>query len=112
MKYVYTFEGYMYPDIRKIYHVGDRVLVYSRHNNNTGNVTYEISKKYAVDGYPGNVNHNIKRFHGWRGEYNNVSTYAHGVYTIKAVEVVAGKHAPDEFVKITLNRTDIKNGEE
>lgn len=112
MKYVYIFENYMYPEVKEYYREGDEVLVYSRVNNNTGSETFGISKEYAREGYPGNINANIRRFHGWRGETNNVSTYAHGVYTVKAVEVKAGKYAADQYIKVILNRTDIKKGKE
>lgn len=110
MKYTYTFNSYENPGIESLYHVGDAVLVYSREK--AGNEYFDISKEFAEEGYPGNLDRSVKRFHGWRGETNNINTYAHGVYSIKSIEKKAGKYAPDEFVKITLNRTDIKKGEE
>ena len=33
----------------------------------------------------GNSNENIRRFHGWRGTYNNVATYALGVYKVASI---------------------------
>lgn len=112
MKYVYIYENDMYPEIKEYYREGDEVLVYSRVNNNTGSETFEISKEYAREGYPGNLNTHIRRFHGWRGETNNISTYAHGVYTVKAVEIKVGRYAADQYIKITLNRTDVAIGKE
>lgn len=113
MQYTYMFNSYQTPGIENIYHVGDQVLVYSMvYNNEGGKEYFDISKYYAAEGYPGNIDKNIKKFHGWRGEYNNVATYAHGVYTIKSIEKVAGKYAQDEYTKITINRKDIKKGEE
>lgn len=113
MKYTFTFNAYQTPDINKLYHVGDEVLVYSKvYNNEGGAEYYYISKEFAAEGYPGNMDKSIKKYHGWRGEYNNVSTYAHGVYTIKSIDTVAGKYAQDEYVKVTINRKDIREGEE
>lgn len=78
MKYVYIFDNYMYPAVKEYYREGDEVLVYSRVNNNTGSETFDISKKYAREGYPGNINANIRRFHGWRGV---TSARTHMAYT-------------------------------
>lgn len=59
------------------YKIGDEVLLYSR-SYQDGSEEFKISKKFAAEGYPGNMNCNIKRLHGWRGETNNVSVYAYG----------------------------------
>ena len=111
MKWVYTFDGLEYPNIEKQYKAGDEVLVYSKtFNNNGGKEVFCISKEYAKSGYPGNMNPEIKRFHGWRGETNDIAVNAYGVYRVKTVEVISKGY--DDIVKITIDRKDIKKGEE
>lgn len=58
-------------------------LYYMRSENSE---TYTIRR--APDGIPGNSDHTIKRFHGWRGTYNYVATYAHGLRKILKVTPV------------------------
>lgn len=70
--------------IRK-YAVGDEVLLYGRQPEG-GAETFDISRKYAAEGYPGNMNKEIKRFHGWRGTSYGVSVYAYGVRRVEMVE--------------------------
>jgi len=36
------------------------------------------------EGIGGNTNHEIKRYHGWRGTTNGTATYAHGLRTVIA----------------------------
>lgn len=73
--------------------VGDEVLLYSRQPEG-GTETFDISKKYAAEGYPGNMNSSIKRFHGWRGTSYGTSTYAYGV---RCVELVEATDREDEY---------------
>lgn len=37
------------------------------------------------EGLPGNTDHNIRRYHGWRGTTNGIATYAHGLRTVEAI---------------------------
>lgn len=85
---------------------GVPVLVYSRENLMTGDEAFYISTVHAEEGYPGNLDDTTKCFHGWRGTYNNIRTEAHGVYTIKSVEAIG------EYLKVTINRTDLKKNED
>ena len=91
------------------YKVGDKVLVLHYYNeSNLNGEWYDISKRHAEEGYPGNMDHTVKRFHGWRGTYNNISTNAMGVYEIKKVEEL--DKWGDE-IKVTIGRKDLKKGE-
>jgi len=110
VKYTYILDSYFDQDCE--YHAGDAVLVYSRYNVNTGEETFHFRKDFAESGYPGNMNSDIKCFHGWRGTTGNIATYAYGVYTIKSVEPKAGKWSPNEFTKVVLNKKDIKKDED
>ena len=89
------------------YGIGDEVLVYSRVDNMKGTEEFRFSKRFAANGYPGNMGSSITRFHGWRGTTDDVAVYAHGVYTIKNIEYSKGTGT----VKFTLNRKDIRKGD-
>lgn len=103
MKYTFEFDPYR---IEETYKPGDEVLVYSTENLNTGREYYNISKRAAKDGLPGNLDASQKRFHGWRGTTNNISIYAHGVYRVKEVE------EKDDIIKVKLDRTDLRKDAE
>lgn len=88
---------------------GDRVMVIEKQDINTGRTWYTVSKSHAETGYPGNVDNSIRKFHGWRGTTNNISTTACGVYEVKSVEAL------DKFCeqyKVKVGRKDFKKGEE
>lgn len=106
MKYTFGVQT-AYKD--ETYKVGDRVLVLHKYNEiNPNEEWYDISKRHAEEGYPGNMDHTIKCFHGWRGTYNNISTNAMGVYEIKKIEEL--DDWGDE-IKVTIGRKDLKKGE-
>ena len=107
MKYTIIVDEYR--AMEENYKVGDKVLVTHMYHELVPNDEgwWDISKKHAEEGYPGNMDHTVKRFHGWRGTYNNVSTNAMGVYEIKKVQELE-----DYRVKVTLGRKDWKKGEE
>ena len=66
----------------------------------------EISTSVTFCPIPGiNIDSSIKCFHGFRGAYNNIYTYAHGVYTVKSVDTKG------ECKKVTLNHKDLKSKE-
>lgn len=75
------------------YEVGDEVLLYGRQPEG-GKETFYLSKKFAAEGYPGNLNSHIKCFHGWRGTSFGVSTY---VYGVRRVEFVEATDREDEY---------------
>jgi hypothetical protein len=83
--------------------VGQVVVLVSHENINVQRSGYE---KFIIidtqDGIPGNMDHTIKRYHGWRGTYNDVATYAHGLRKIlKVTELEIG--AGYDY-KITVGR--------
>ena len=105
MKYTIIVDEYQAMEDR--FAVGDKVLVLLKEDSNSGEEWYTLSKTYAEIGYPGNINHNEFRFHGWRGTTNNIAVTACGVYEIKKVQELE-----DYRVKVTLGRKDWKKGEE
>lgn len=76
--------------ITRKYAVGDEVLLYGRQPEG-GSEVFDISKKLAAEGYPGNMDSTITRFHGWRGTSYGVSTYAYGVRRVELVEATGRK---------------------
>lgn len=108
MKYTFKIQT-AYKD--ETYKVGDKVLVLHMYHELVPNDEgwWDISKRHAEEGYPGNMNHTVKCFHGWRGTTNNISTNAMGVYEIKKVENM--DDWGDE-IKVTIGRKDWKKGEE
>lgn len=89
---------------------GDKVLVYSREDILRGGEEFRISKRFAESGYPGNTDPSVKTFHGWRGTTNDISVYAHGVYSVKSVSREDGEFR-GQYLKVVLNRTDLKKNE-
>lgn len=118
MKYTYYFDKYLlnwFDTGAYEINPGDAVLVYSRKHIIHGGTKWGFRKDFAETGYPGNSDSSIRRFHGWRGTTNDICTEAHGVYTVKTVETVYrkdedGRKAP--FLKVVLNKTDIKRNED
>ena len=64
--------------------VGDEKILVERKNLNTGNRWYDLRDDNG--GIPGNTDHSIRRYHGWRGTTNNYSTTALGLRRIEKVQ--------------------------
>ena len=84
----------------KAYQIGTEFILLEYQDEN-GNAWYGL-RKHDGQGIGGNMNANIKRYHGWRGTTNNVSKYAHGVRKIiKVTEPKQNKEGFD-FIKVTV----------
>lgn len=118
MKYTYYFDEYAmnYMDIGGTeINPGDSVLVYTREDLMTGHEEWKFRKDFAENGYPGNMDSSVRCFHGWRGTTNNMRVEAHGVYTVKSVDHISKRNKDgwtERYLKVVLNKTDIKRGEE
>lgn len=64
--------------------IGTEYIVVERCDENSGTCWNEL-RRHTKGGIPGNMDHNIRRYHGWRGTTNNVSTTALGLRKIVAV---------------------------
>lgn len=64
--------------------IGTEYVVVERSNENNGAHWHEL-RRHTKGGIPGNMDHNIRRYHGWRGTTNNTSTVALGLRKIVAV---------------------------
>lgn len=110
MKWTYTYSagqvlGYGLDELR----VGCPALLISKYNENTGADSYYLcfGDKTTEEGYPGNADSSVRRFHGWRGTSYGIAVYAHGVHRITSIVKL-----PDGGLKIKIGKTDIKKNEE
>ena len=83
--------------------VGDEFILVELTNLNGNTTTWVLRPDNG--GIGGNVDSKNKRYHGWRGTTNNVSTYAHGVRKI----IKLGELEIDDFSgmycrKVTVGR--------
>jgi hypothetical protein len=85
MKTQKTFTTTAY-DLDFVPEVGEEVVLISHENNMNDRVSFTL--RQAPEGIPGNMDSSIKRFHGWRGTYNDVATYAHGLRRILKITTV------------------------
>ena len=83
--------GYGIPQI------GDEVILYSKEHLTRGWTKWGI---FYGDGYPGNMDHTVRRYHGWRGTTNDVYTEAHGLRRIISIS----RNKTDDGWKITVGR--------
>jgi len=73
--------------------VGDKYILVERCDINTGDSIYRLRKDNG-EGVPGNMNSQIKRYHGWRGTTGHVSVYALGLRRIERIDYI--KIDPDD----------------
>lgn len=86
------------------FEVGDNVLLYSKQPEGKAEI-FNASKKYAKTGYPGNMNNDICRFHGWRGTSYGTATYAYGVReVIKVVLTDEEDFEGRQLYKVTVGK--------
>lgn len=72
------------------FRVGERGTLFCRENVSpnalrSGRTHDQWGLRFGEDGIPGNSNHEITRYHGWRGTTNDVSISAHGYREIVAI---------------------------
>lgn len=78
--------------------VGDEVVLVERYDSNSGTTQWQI--RNAPDGIGGNMDDSVKRFHGWRGSYNNVSITAHGLR--KVIKVMDKEDGYEFYQNVTV----------
>lgn len=98
--------------IESKYQVGTEVILYSHTNvspnairNGTDIPHYKIMLDNG-EGIGGNLNRNIKRYHGWRGTSCDISTHVYGLR-----KIVKMRTLKNGFVSITLS-DDLNPNEE
>lgn len=88
--------------------VGEKVMLVEKTNELSGDIWWEIVRN-SDDGISGNMNAEIKRYHGWRGTTSNIGTYAHGLrQVIKASELVEDSDGK-WYQKITVGKDLTEN---
>lgn len=83
--------------------IGTEYVLVERTNVNTGARWHEL-REHHKGGIPGNMDHTIRRYHGWRGTTNDISTDAMGLRRIEAVTKYKNGN-----VKITLSEDLLPN---
>lgn len=110
MKWTYTYSEEQVRDygLDRL-RVGDSALLISKYNENTGVENHYLcfGEKAVEEGYPGNADSSVRRFHGWRGTSYGTAVYAHGVHRITSINQL-----PDSGLKIKIGKTDIKKMED
>lgn len=66
-------------------HVGDEFLVVETYNEMRPKEASTFTLFRTNEGLSGNMNWNIKRYHGWRGTSNNLARFAHGVHKVISI---------------------------
>ena len=89
-----------YQDLNSLYHVGDKfILVETTRDTHDGDIVSSWSLAQDEGGIGGNLNRDIKRYHGWRGTSFGRAVYAHGLRKITRVKPV------DDFtLKVTVGK--------
>jgi hypothetical protein len=81
--------------------VGDEVIVMEYSSIFGDSSTWKlIPIEDCPDGIPGNANHSVKRYHGWRGTTDDIACYAHGV---REIESIAHTSNPD-YLRVRVGK--------
>ena len=84
--------------------VGDEFILVGYENLMTGDSWFELHPDNGK-GIPGNMDHEVCRYHGWRGTTNDVYRVAHGLRkVIKVSGILWDNDEYDEYVKVTVGK--------
>lgn len=86
---------------------GEEVILMSKiYENAEKPYWYAIKLSECPNGIGGNMNHEIKTFHGWRGTSYGTALYCHGVRKIEKITVkeINGKYGKDKEYKIRVGK--------
>lgn len=98
-----------YEPLNKTVSVGEKVMLIEKYNELTGKSNFTVNK--SQDGISGNMNSDIKKYHGWRGTFNDVATYAHGLREVVKVGNLEEDNEGYYYQKITVGK-DLKPNDE
>lgn len=86
--------------------VGDEVILVEYTNINTGDCWFKLIP-HKGKGIPGNSDHNICCYHGWRGTTNGIEVWAHGLRKITKITLSSYSEASERKWKgLPLRRKD------
>lgn len=97
------------PEVGKMYLVEEREDVGPHGKNTKPTLGWWDDELMLSEGFPGNSDRSVRRFHGWRGTTDDVSVYAHGVR--KCLSVTRREFAKSVRYRIVFG-ADQKHGEE
>lgn len=106
MKTVYTISETPAIDLDTV-NVGDQYILVSHTDTMTQHTYYTLAHDNGA-GISGNMNSNIKRYHGWRGTTGDVSVCAEGLHRVERIDYVKDLNAgtssiPDRVMKLKLS---------
>lgn len=71
--------------------VGDLFTLVQEVNNRTGDRWYRLG--FSADGVGGNLNPDVREYHGWRGTTNDIARYACGLRRIEKIQMCKNGNA-------------------
>ena len=83
------------------YQIGAEFILMEYQNTVRGNSWFAL-RRHDGEGIGGNMNRNVKRYHGWRGTTNDIAAYAHGVRKIIKVSDVLQNADGFDYIKVTV----------
>lgn len=104
-KTLYIYEDNFYLNTLQIEDakIGAQGILVEHYDENNGCAEWTLNRDNG--GIGGNMNMNMKRYHGWRGTINGTAIYAHGLREIiKVSEVMTEKETGREYVKVTVGK--------
>lgn len=99
----------LYEPLSKTVSIGEKVMLIEEYNELTGKSSFTVNK--SQDGISWIMNPDIKRYHGWRGTFNDVATYAHGLREVVKVSNLEEDNKGYYYQKITVGK-DLKPNDE
>lgn len=85
------------------YHVGDEYILIEYTRLSTGQTRYVLVPHHG-EGIGGNMNHEIKRYHGWRGTTDGIAKNVFGVRKIIRVSERKRDREGWDYIKVTVGK--------
>jgi hypothetical protein len=103
IKSVKIFEEWDYdpkeiPTVGEKYLVGNSDCTDSRYENYEDNIFWSDDPDKIAEGWGGNMNNNVRRFHGWRGTTNGVASYGLGVRICISAQIIRFEKTVHEII--------------
>ncbi|WP_302814943.1 hypothetical protein [Ruthenibacterium lactatiformans] len=89
----------------KKFAVGDEVILIEEYREDNCSSSWWDAYRHTGSGVPGNMDREVKRYHGWRGTSYGVSLTAHGVRRVlKVVDLGDNPEVMEHQYKITVGK--------
>ena len=73
--------------VETAYKIGSCAILVERDNIAKRDEKPSYFLSFSTDGIGGNMDRNIKRYHGWRGTSNDVAIHSYGIRKIQSIKV-------------------------